>query len=289
MAASPTRGGAQRSRATRKLANGLFVAACTVCTGIALILPGGDPGVADRQGDRRGEPAGLHHEHARPGIARRPGQRHRGLADAVRLRMVIAVIVGVLAGTWLAEYAAESPYGKLVRFTNDVLLSAPSILIGLFIYQLAVRPARVLRLRRRTSPGAARRPRGHAHHRGRAEAAIPPAPRKRRGARRTALDHHPQDQCGVRLAAASSPAVCWPSPASPARPRPCCSTSLNNQFFSWDMTKPMANLPTIIFNYALSAYDDWQRLAWVGALLITLAVLGANIVVRALSAEKKRS
>jgi phosphate transport system permease protein len=70
---------------------------------------------------------------------------------------------------------------------------------------------------------------------------------------------------------------------------PLLFTSLNNQFFSWDMTKPMANLPTIIFNYALSAYDDWQRLAWVGALLITLAVLGANIVVRALSAEKKRS
>ncbi len=55
------------------------------------------------------------------------------------------------------------------------------------------------------------------------------------------------------------------------------------------MTKPMASLPTIIFNYALSAYDDWQRLAWVGALLIALAVLGANIIVRALSAEKKRS
>ena len=70
---------------------------------------------------------------------------------------------------------------------------------------------------------------------------------------------------------------------------PLLFTSLNNQFFSWDMTKPMANLPTIIFNYALSAYDDWQRLAWVGALLITLAVLGANIIVRALSAEKKRS
>ena len=70
---------------------------------------------------------------------------------------------------------------------------------------------------------------------------------------------------------------------------PLLFTSLNNQFFSLDMTKPMANLPTIIFNYALSAYDDWQRLAWVGALLITLAVLGANIVVRAISAEKKRS
>ena len=68
---------------------------------------------------------------------------------------------------------------------------------------------------------------------------------------------------------------------------PLLFTSLNNQFFSLDMTKPMANLPTVIFNYALSAYDDWRSLAWVGALLIAVAVLGANIIVRALSAEKK--
>ena len=69
---------------------------------------------------------------------------------------------------------------------------------------------------------------------------------------------------------------------------PLLFTSLNNQFFSLDMTKPMANLPTVIFNYALSAYDDWRRLAWVGALLIAIAVLGSNIIVRALAAEKKQ-
>jgi phosphate transport system permease protein len=69
---------------------------------------------------------------------------------------------------------------------------------------------------------------------------------------------------------------------------PLLFTSLNNQFFSLDMTKPIANLPVVIFNFALSAYDDWRRLAWVGALLIAVAVLGTNILVRSLSTEKRR-
>ena len=196
----------------------------------------------------------------------------------------------MLAGTWLAEYARDSAYGKLVRFTNDVLLSAPSILIGLFIYQLAgAAPARLLRPRRR--PGA--RPVGrtgrHAHHRG---TCCGCSPRQLR-------------ESGIALGAplwTTIRKIMWRAAAGgiitggllafariSGETAPLLFTSLNNQFFSWDMTKPMANLPTVIFNYALSAYDDWRRLAWVGALLIAVAVLGANILVRALSAEKKRS
>jgi phosphate transport system permease protein len=70
---------------------------------------------------------------------------------------------------------------------------------------------------------------------------------------------------------------------------PLLFTALNNQFFSWNMTKPMANLPTVIFNYALSAYDDWQRLAWAGAALIAFAVLFVNIIARTLARESRRS
>jgi phosphate transport system permease protein len=70
---------------------------------------------------------------------------------------------------------------------------------------------------------------------------------------------------------------------------PLLFTALNNQFFSWNMAKPMANLPTVIFNFALSAYDDWRRLAWAGALLIAVAVLSVNIVARTLSRETRRS
>jgi phosphate transport system permease protein len=69
---------------------------------------------------------------------------------------------------------------------------------------------------------------------------------------------------------------------------PLLVTSLNNQFFTLNMAKPIANLPVVIFNFALSAYDDWRRLAWVGALLIAIAVLGTNILVRSLSTEKRR-
>ena len=70
---------------------------------------------------------------------------------------------------------------------------------------------------------------------------------------------------------------------------PLLFTALNNQFFSLDMSKPMANLPTVIFNYALSAYDDWRRLAWAGALVIAVAVLSINIIARILARETRRS
>ncbi len=129
-----------RSRASRKLANGLFVAACSACTGLALIflvailvslvvkgIGGVNLAVFTMSTPAPGSPGGL-------------ANAIVGSLMLCACAMVIAVVVGVLAGTWLAEYAAESPYGKIVRFTNDVLLSAPSILIGLFIYQLAVRP-----------------------------------------------------------------------------------------------------------------------------------------------------
>jgi phosphate transport system permease protein len=70
---------------------------------------------------------------------------------------------------------------------------------------------------------------------------------------------------------------------------PLLFTALNNQFFSWNMAKPMANLPTVIFNYALSAYDDWRRLAWAGAVVIAFAVLGVNIIARMLARETRQS
>ena len=84
-------------------------------------------------------------------------------------------------------------------------------------------------------------------------------------------------------------AILWKAASSaPVRMPPLLFTSLNNQFFSLDMGKPIANLPVVIFNYALSAYDDWRRLAWVGALVIAAAVLAINVAVRTLAREKRR-
>jgi phosphate transport system permease protein len=278
----------RRSSAGRKLANGLFVGACTGATGLALIflaailvslfyngIGGVNLTVFTNRTMSTGEPGGL----------------ANAIVGSLMLcvaAMVMAVVVGVLAGTWLAEYARESVYGRVVRFTNDVLLSAPSILVGLFIYQIAVHPLGGFS--------------GFAGALALALLAAPVVTRTTEDVLR--LQSRQLRESGIALGApvwTTIRAIMWRAAAGgiitggllafariSGETAPLLFTSLNNQFFSLDMTKPMANLPTVIFNYALSAYDDWRRLAWVGALLIAIAVLGANIIVRALAAEKKR-
>ena len=281
--------GAKRSRFARKAANGVFVGACTFATLLALAFLVAILASLAINGLGGVNLAVFIQDTPAPGS---PG----GLANAIvgsllmcAAAMVIAVAVGVLAGTWLAEYARESAYGKLVRFTNDVLLSAPSILVGLFIYQIAVKPFG-----------------GFSGLAGAVALALLAAPVVTRTTEDVLrLQSRQLRESGIALGApiwTTIRAVLWRAAAGgiitggllafariSGETAPLLFTSLNNQFFSLDMTKPLANLPTVIFNYALSAYDDWRRLAWVGALLITLAVLGANIIVRALSAEKKRS
>jgi phosphate transport system permease protein len=275
-------------RGRRSLANGLFIGACTFATGVALLflvailvslLANGFGGV-NLAVFTMSTPA--------PGS---PG----GLANAIvgsllmcALAMIIAVAVGILAGTWLAEYARESAYGKVVRFTNDVLLSAPSILVGLFIYQLLVRPFH-----------------GFSGVAGAVALALLAAPVVTRTTEDVLkLQSRQLRESGIALGAplwTAIRAILWRAAGGgiitggllafariSGETAPLLFTALNNQFFSLDMTKPIANLPTVIFNYALSAYDDWRRLAWVGALLITIAVLGANVIVRTLAREKRR-
>jgi phosphate transport system permease protein len=203
--------------------------------------------------------------------------------------MAIAVVVGVLAGTWLAEYAGESAYGKVVRFVNDVLLSAPSILIGLFIYQLLVKPFHGFS--------------GWAGAVALAFLATPVITRTTEDVLK--LQPSALREAGVALGsplASTIRRVLWRAAQTgiltggllafariSGETAPLLFTALNNQFFSADMGKPMANLPSVIFNYALSAYDDWRRLAWAGALLIAGAVLSVNIIARTLARETRRS
>ena len=277
----------KRSRIGRKIADGVFIGACTLATVLALVflvailaslafngLGGVNLAVFTMSTPAPGSPGGL-------------ANAIVGSLLMCIAAMIIAVVVGVLAGTWLAEYARESVYGKVVRFTNDVLLSAPSILVGLFIYQIAVKPFG-----------------GFSGFAGAVALALLAAPVVTRTTEDVLrLQSRQLRESGIALGApiwTTIRAILWRAAGGgiitggllafariSGETAPLLFTSLNNQFFSLDMTKPMANLPTVIFNYALSAYDDWRRLAWVGALLITLAVLGANIVVRALSAEKK--
>jgi phosphate transport system permease protein len=206
------------------------------------------------------------------------------------LAMVIAVVIGVLAGTWLAEYAGDSSYGKIVRFVNDVLLSAPSILVGLAIYQLLV---------------------AHVFHHfsgfaGSVALALLAAPVVVRTTEDVLkLQPAALREAGVALGsplASTIRRILWRSARTgiltggllafariSGETAPLLFTALNNQFFSLDLRHPTANLPVVIFNSALSAYDDLVRLAWVGALLIAATVLTVTVVARIVAREQRRS
>ena len=221
-----------------------------------------------------------------------PGSRG-GLANAivgsiamVTLAMALALFTGVLAGTWLAEYAGDSRYGRVVRFINDVLLAAPSILVGLFVYELVVAPLKGFS--------------GYAGALALALLAVPVITRATEDVLR--LQPAALRESSVALGAplwSTILKVLWASGASgiitgallafariSGETAPLLFTALNNQFFSLDLSKPTANLPVVIFNYALSAYDDWRRLAWAGALLIAAAVLAVTILARLLNRSR---
>src|SRR5665213_1440291 len=180
-------------------------------------------------------------------------------------------------------------YARLVRFMKDILLSAPSILVGLFIYYVAVRPVHGFS--------------GYAGSLALALIAVPVVTRTTEDMLK--LQPTALRESGVALGTPvwiTIRRIIWRASAGgmitggllafariSGETAPLLFTSLGNQFFSLDMGKPISNLPVVIFNFALSAYDDWRRLAWVGAVLITAAVLGVNILVRVLSREPRRS
>ncbi|MGE3781410.1 MAG: phosphate ABC transporter permease PstA [Alphaproteobacteria bacterium] len=198
----------------------------------------------------------------------------------VGIATAIGTPTGILAGTFLAEYARGHWAGEVVRFVNDILLSAPSIIIGLFVYQ-----ALVLRM-------------GHfSAWAGAVALAIITIPI----VVRTTEDMLRLVPSALREAAAALGAPRWKVVVSIAyraavqgmltgallavarisgETAPLLFTALNNQFWSTDLDAPMANLPVVIFQFALSPYADWQALAWGGALLITAAVLILNITAR---------
>ena len=224
-----------------------------------------------------------------------PGSKG-GLANAIvgsvmmcALAMVLALAVGVLAGTWLAEYAGRSAYGAVVRFLNDMLLSAPSILVGLFVYEVLVAPFHGFS--------------GFAGAVALALLAVPVIVRTTEDV--LSLQAATLREAGVALGAPYSFVVrqiLWRSARSglltgallafariSGETAPLLFTALNNQFFSLNLTHPTANLPVVIFNFALSAYDDWRRLAWAGALLIAATVLLVTIAARIVAREQRRS
>ena len=222
-----------------------------------------------------------------------PGTEGGGLRNAivgslmiVGLTVLVSTPVGILAGVYLTEFGDESKTAELTRFVTDIMLSAPSIVLGLFVYAIAVATVgnfsgyagslalsliavpvimRTTENMLRLVPGSLR------------EAAFAlGAPRWKVATFISLRAAKSGVMTGLLLAVARIS----------GETAPLLFTALNNQFFSTNMGAPMANLPVVIFQFTMSPYDNWVRLAWAGALLITLTVLVLNILARVFFREK---
>jgi phosphate transport system permease protein len=202
------------------------------------------------------------------------------------LAIIIGTPIGVLAGTYMAEYGRHAKLSMIVRFINDILLSAPSIVVGLFIYEIMVAPmghfsgyAGAVALAVIVIPVVVRT----------TEDMLTLVPDTLREA--AASIGLPRAHMIVRVAYRAARAgivtgILLAVARVSGETAPLLFTALNNQFFSLDMNAPMPSLPVVIFQFALSPYEEWQKLAWTGALLITITVLALSIIARSLTARK---
>ncbi len=222
-----------------------------------------------------------------------PGSEGGGLANAivgslmmVGVSVLISTPIGIFAGVYLAEFGDDNKLASVTRFVTDIMLSAPSIVLGLFVYAVLVAQVKhfsgwagslalaliaipvVLKTTEnmlRLVPGSLR------------EAAFAlGAPHWKVTNYVTLRAARAGVMTGLLLALARIS----------GETAPLLFTALNNQFFSTNMNAPMANLPVVIFQFAMSPYDNWVSLAWAGALLITLSVLALNIIARVLFRER---
>ena len=205
------------------------------------------------------------------------------------LGVVIGTPIGILAGTYMAEYGRHARISSIIRFFNDILLSAPSIIIGLFVYTIVVAPMKkfsglagaialailVMPVVIRTTEDMLR--------------LVPDQLREAAtsvGMPRVTMIRH------VAYCAAKSgilTGVLLAIARISGETAPLLFTALNNQFWNANILEPMASLPAVIFQFALSPYADWQRLAWTGAMLITFTVLALSIVARLIGQKGQQS
>lgn len=222
-----------------------------------------------------------------------PGSAGGGLRNAIvgsllmtGIGTAIGTPIGILAGTYMAEYGRYSRLTSVVRFINDVLLSAPSIVMGLFIYALMVKQmghfsgiAGAVALATLVIPIVVRTTENML-------LLVPDQLREAASAmglpRSLVIRHVAYKAARAGIITGVLLAVARIS----GETAPLLFTALNNQFFSADLNAPMASLPAIIFQFALSPYKDWQQLAWTGALLITTAVLTLSVAARWLGSQK---
>ncbi|MEN3292928.1 MAG: phosphate transport system permease protein [Burkholderiales bacterium] len=222
-----------------------------------------------------------------------PGSGDGGLLNAIvgSLMMVGAAIlistpVGILAGVYLAEYGEESKFAQITRFVTDIMLSAPSIVIGLFVYAIYVANVRhfsgwagTFAISLIAIPVVVRT----------TDNMLKLVPSSLREAAFALGAPRWKVAMMVRLRAVRAGVITGVLLAVArisGETAPLLFTALNNQFFSTNMNAPLANLPVVIYQFAMSPYDDWRTLAWGAALLITISVLGLNILSRTLFSQK---
>jgi phosphate transport system permease protein len=205
------------------------------------------------------------------------------------LAVLFGTPIGILAGTYMAEYGRYARTTSVVRFINDILLSAPSIIVGLFIYEVMVAQmghfsgwAGAVALAVIVVPVVIRTTEDML--------LLVPNPLREAAAalgmpRAYIIRHVAYRAAKAGIVTGVLLAIARIS----GETAPLLFTALNNQFWSHNLNAPMASLPAVIFQFALSPYADWQKLAWTGALIITLAVLTLSIVARALTASRRQS
>jgi phosphate transport system permease protein len=205
------------------------------------------------------------------------------------LAVLIGTPIGILAGTYMAEYGRYSRLTHVVRFINDILLSAPSIVVGLFIYEIMVAPmghfsglAGAVALAVIVMPVVVRTTEDML-------LLVPNPLREAAAALGLPRAFIIGRVCYRAARAGMITGVLLAIARISGETAPLLFTALNNQFWSVDLNAPIASLPVVIFQFALSPYKDWQRLAWTGALIITLTVLALSILARSLTASRRQS
>jgi phosphate transport system permease protein len=205
------------------------------------------------------------------------------------IAVAIGTPVGILAGTYMAEYGRHDWLTSVVRFINDILLSAPSIVIGLFVYEIMVYPmghfsgwAGAVALALIVIPVVVRTTEDML-------SLVPDPLREAASAIGLPRAYVIRHVCYRAARAGMLTGVLLSVARVSGETAPLLFTALNNQFWSTNLNAPIASLPTVIFQFALSPYEDWQKLAWTGALIITIAVLALSIGARALAGSRKTS
>jgi phosphate transport system permease protein len=222
-----------------------------------------------------------------------PPGSNGGLANAILGSVIMSALavlagtpIGIFAGTWLAEYGRHARFAVLVRFVNDILLSAPSILVGLFIYELfvlhmghfsAIAGAAALAVL--VVPVVVRTTENML-------LLVPNTLREAAAALGTPRSYVVRTVTWRAARAGIVTGILLAIARISGETAPLLFTALNNQFWNTDLNAPMASLPAVIFQFAMSPYEDWHRLAWAGALLITFAVLSMSILARIFESQR---